>query len=238
MLQQTQTARVLPKYEAFLAAFPTPADLAAAPVADLLRLWSGLGYNRRALALKKAASEIAQRFNGRLPDDEDSLLSLPGIGPYTARAVLAFVFGRPVALVETNVRTVFLHEFFPDRESVHDRELLPLVEAALDRSDPRNWYYALMDYGVMLKASLPNPGRRSAHHQRQTPFADSHRRVRGEILKRLAASSEPLTADELFVSIPFARERLEKALGELATEGFVAERRGRYGLGQDSAAEE
>lgn len=231
MLQQTQTLRVLPKYEAFLAAFPRPADLAAAPTAELLRLWSGLGYNRRALALKRTAEELVARHGGRLPDGEEALLSLPGIGPYTARAVLAFAFDRPVVLIETNVRTVFLHECFPGREKVHDRELLPLVEAALDRSDPRNWYYALMDYGVMLKASLPNPGRRSAHHQRQSPFADSSRRLRGEILKALAAAPAGLEVEELAARLPFSRERFEAALEGLRSEGFVAERGGRYELG-------
>ncbi len=228
MLQQTQTIRVVPKYEVFLAAFPEPAALAAAPAADLLRLWSGLGYNRRALALKAAATEIVSRFGGVLPDDEDHLLSLPGVGPYTARAVLAFAFDRPVVLIETNIRAVFIHEFFPGREGVRDGELEPLVREALDRRDPRNWYYALMDYGVMLKASLPNPGRRSAHHARQSPFADSHRRVRGAVLKALGSETEGLQASELAAAIPFARERVEKALGELLSEGFVAERGGTY----------
>ncbi|HUX37988.1 MAG TPA: A/G-specific adenine glycosylase [Rectinemataceae bacterium] len=232
MLQQTQTHRVLPKYEAFMAAFPGPEALDAAPLAELLRLWSGLGYNRRALALKKAAGEILGRHGGRIPDDEASLLALPGVGIYTARALLAFAFDRPVVLIETNVRTVFIHEFFPSRESVHDREIEPLVAAALDRADPRNWYYALMDYGVMIKAGNPNPGRRSSHHARQTPFADSHRRVRGEILKNLGGEKAGLSADALAARLPFARERVEKALGELIAEGFVAEMPGGYGLAE------
>ena len=234
MLQQTQTLRVLPKYEAFLAAFPRPADLAKAPTSELLRLWSGLGYNRRALSLKAAAAEIETRFGGRLPDEEEGLLSLPGVGPYTARAVLAFAFDRPVTLIETNVRAVFIHEFFPGREGVRDAELEPLVRAALDRVDPRNWYYALMDYGVMLKASLPNPGRRSAHHQRQSPFADSHRRVRGAVLKALGPEAAGLPSEAIAAAIPFARERVEKALGELVAEGFVAGRGGRYSLSESS----
>ena len=234
MLQQTQTSRVLEKYGPFLGAFPTPGALAAAPTADLLRLWSGLGYNRRALALKRSAAELLERFGGALPRDEESLLSLPGVGPYTAAAVRAFAFDEPVVLVETNVRTVFLHEFFPNREGVRDAELLPLVGEALDRSDPRNWYYALMDYGAMLKSELPNPGRRSAHHARQTPFADSHRRVRGEILKVLGAAEKGLERDRLASLIPFAVERVEKALGELAAEGFVSERGGVYRLGEDA----
>ena len=230
MLQQTQTLRVVPKYEAFLAAFPTPAALAEAPTAELLRLWSGLGYNRRALSLKAAASEIETRFGGAVPDEEESLLSLPGVGPYTARAVLAFAFDRPVALIETNVRAVFIHEFFAGREGIRDAEIEPLVREALDRGDPRNWYYALMDYGVMLKARVPNPGRRSAHHQRQSPFADSHRRVRGAVLKALGPEAAGLPADQIAAAIPFARERVERALGELLAEGFVAERGGLYSL--------
>jgi len=230
MLQQTQTQRVLRKYPDFMNAFPTPAALDGASVAEALRLWSGLGYNRRALALKHAASEIVSRFGGEVPADETALLTLPGVGRYTARAVLAFAFGLPAAPIETNVRSVFIHEFFPEAQGVRDRDIEPLAEAALDREDPREWNYALMDYGAMLKASSTNPGRRSAHHVRQSPFADSHRRVRGELLKTLGASDAPLPVESLASRIAFSRERVEKALGELVAEGFVAERAGAYRL--------
>ncbi len=224
MLQQTQTQRVVPKYLAFLEAFPEPGALAAAPISGLLTLWSGLGYNRRALGLKRAAEEITLRFGGTVPSSEEELLSLPGIGPYTSAAVRAFAFGQAVVLLETNVRAAFIHHFFPDSSEVSDREILPLVAEALDRGDPRNWYYALMDYGADLKKRLPNPGRRSAHYTKQSAFAGSHRRVRGEVLKALAGGV--LHEVTLAQRLPFARERVEKAAAELVAEGFLE----RYGV--------
>lgn len=228
MLQQTQTERVLPKYLEWMAAYPSPHSLAEADLADVLSLWSGLGYNRRALALVKAASRIASL--GRFPDEEDELLELPGVGPYTARAVLAFAFGRPVVFIETNIRSVFLHSFFEGEDAVSDARIAPLVEATLDRDDPRSWYYALMDYGVEIKRAFGNPNGRSAHYAKQSPFADSHRRIRGALLKELGSRGRA-DADELARALPFARERVDKALGELKAEGFVAESSGVYRLG-------
>jgi A/G-specific adenine glycosylase len=228
MLQQTQTERVVPKYLAWMKAYPVPAALAAAPLSDALSLWSGLGYNRRALALIKAASRIASAAS--FPDDEDALLELPGVGPYTARAVLAFAFGRPVVLIETNVRSVFLHRFFEGEDGISDSRIAPLVEATLDREDPRKWYYALMDYGVAIKRTLGNPNLRSAHYSKQSPFADSNRRIRGSLLKLIGQRGRA-EADELASSLPFSRERIGSALEELKAEGFVAESCGIYRLG-------
>lgn len=221
MLQQTQTERVVPKYEAFLEAFPTPAELAGASLERLLGLWSGLGYNRRALALKRAAAIVAATHGGRLPDDEAGLLALPGIGPYTARAVAAFAFSKPSVFIETNIRTVYLYHFFPGAEGVHDRALEPLIAASLDRDDPRTWYYALMDYGAFLKRRYGNPNARSAHYAKQSPFADSKRRIRGAILREVSGRGK-LGRDELARSLPFSRERVEEALGDLVAEGFLA----------------
>lgn len=221
MLQQTQTERVLPKYLAWFERFPDVASVAKAPLADILALWSGLGYNRRALALARAAVRIAAA--GRFPDDERVLLSLPGIGPYTARAVLAFAFGQPTVFIETNIRSVFLHHFFADEGAVPDSRIAPLVAASLDRADPRRWYYALMDYGSFLKKRIGNPNRRSAHYARQSPFADSNRRIRGAVLRELGLGrgSLPLTREALARLLPFAAERVYAALAELAAEGFL-----------------
>jgi A/G-specific adenine glycosylase len=228
MLQQTQTERVLPKYLAWLEAYPTPRSLAEAPLEEVLGLWCGLGYNRRALGLVKAASRIASLDS--FPDEEESLLELPGVGPYTARAVLAFAFRRPVVLIETNIRSVFLHRFFEGEEKVPDSRIAPLVEATLDRGDPRGWYYALMDYGVRIKKEFGNPNKRSAHYAKQSPFADSNRRIRGEILKQMK-SRGGIGAEELARALPFSGERVAKALDELKAEGFVAESSGVYRLG-------
>ena len=229
MLQQTQTERVLPKYLDWMSAYPEPAALAKAELAEVLGRWNGLGYNRRALALVKAASRLASL--GRFPSEEDELCELPGVGPYTARAVMAFAFGRPVVLIETNIRSVFLHSFFSGEEGVSDGELAPLIEATLDRGDPRTWYYALMDYGVEIKRAFGNPNSRSAHYAKQSPFADSNRRIRGQVIKELMERGR-LDSCELAAAIPFARERVESALGELVAEGFVAESCGVYRLGK------
>jgi A/G-specific adenine glycosylase len=228
MLQQTQTDRVVPKYLAWIKAYPEPSALASAPLAEVLALWSGLGYNRRALSLARAASRIAS--SAGFPDDEDSLLELPGVGPYTARAVLAFAFDRPVVLIETNIRSVFLHRFFEGEEGVADSRIAPLVEATMLREDPRTWYYALMDYGAEIKKRIGNPNARSAHYVRQSPFADSNRRIRGALLKAIGQRGR-VDVDELAASLPFARERVDAALGELEAEGFVAESSGVYRLG-------
>ncbi|HET7839201.1 MAG TPA: A/G-specific adenine glycosylase [Rectinemataceae bacterium] len=224
MLQQTQTIRVVPKYEEWTRRWKGPAELAAAPLAEVLGLWSGLGYNRRALALVRAAGAVVRDHGGILPQDEASLLELPGVGSYTARAVLAFAFDRPVVFVETNIRAAFIHHFFGAMERVPDSLILPLVEGSLDRDDPRIWYYALMDYGAELKRTAGNASRRSAHYAKQSPFQDSHRRVRGAVLKALASGGE-IGREELAASLPFARERVERAAAELVAEGF-AEYRG------------
>ena len=188
MLQQTQVERVALKYEPFLNAFPDVWSLARAPLRDIMAAWQGLGYNRRALALQRIARRLVAEFDGRLPDSVDTLRTFPGIGEATAGALAAFAFNQPVVFIETNIRRVFLHCFFPGQSGVRDREILPLVDQTLDRLQPRPWYYALMDYGSMLKRAAPNPNRRSAHHQRQAPFADSDRQIRGLILKALLGS--------------------------------------------------
>jgi len=229
MLQQTQVDRVAPKYLAFLEAFPRPADLAAAPLSELLRLWSGLGYNRRALALKRAAEALSAAGAAGPPDDEEALLALPGVGPYTARAVLAFAYERPTVFVETNIRTVFLYHFFPEAEKAGDAVLEPLVAASLRREDPRTWYYALMDYGSALKREYGNPNARGSGYARQSPFEDSHRRIRGAILRELGAG--PATRDQRIERDRINAEAATSAETAVVAEGFAAERGGEIFIG-------
>jgi A/G-specific adenine glycosylase len=229
MLQQTQVDRVVGKYRGFLAAFPSFAALATAPTDRLLRLWSGMGYNRRALALRSLAQRVVTEHKGRLPSDPEVLSRLPGIGPYTAGAVAAFAFHAPVVFMDTNIRRVFIHEFFPGRRAVRDEELLPLVERALDRKDPGRWYNALMDYGTMLKREHGNPNVRSAHYTRQSPFENSNRQVRGAILKALV-SGATLTAAEIVQSTGGDRERVRKNLLQMEKEGFIKKKGTRYAL--------
>jgi A/G-specific adenine glycosylase len=220
MLQQTQVERVIEKYREFLSVFPDFAELAEAPLSRLLAVWSGMGYNRRALALRALAQKVVQEHRGRLPRDREELLALPGIGKYTAGAVMAFAFNKAVVFMDTNIRRVFIHEFFQDKENVHDDEIIPLVEQTLDAGNPRKWYNALMDYGAMLKQKHANPNRRSAHYTRQSPFENSNRQVRGRILKTLVATS-PLSAAEIMKKAGADRERVMENLADLESEGFI-----------------
>lgn len=220
MLQQTQTDRVVPCYARFLDRFSRVDTLAAAPLKDVLQLWQGLGYNRRARYLHETARRIVETFGGRVPEDPSTLEALPGIGPGTAGAVAAFAFRRPVVFIETNIRRVFIHLFFSGAESVSDREILPLVEATLDRDNPREWYYGLMDYGVHLASLFSNPNRRSRHYTRQSPFENSNRQVRGRIVRALTrVESAPLEA--LAAECGSEGPMLEKAIDGLIAEGMI-----------------
>ena len=229
MLQQTQVDRVKGKYESFLAAFPDIDALAEAPLQQVLAQWQGLGYNRRAVHLKGCAEVIRELFNGVVPRSAEQLETLPGIGHYTARAVAAFAFGTPSAFIETNIRAVFIHLFFPDREKVHDREILPLVEASLDRENPRQWYYALMDFGVDLKRTNRNPARRSAHHTRQSPFKGSNRELRSAILRAIIAQPG-LKPAEIIALTEGEPEQIKENLMKMASEGLLQEMEGRYSI--------
>ncbi len=220
MLQQTQVPRVVPKYEAFLGAFPDVEALASASLTDVLALWSGLGYNRRAKSLKQAAEMIVAEHGGRVPDTVEALTALPGIGFATAAQILAFAFDVAVPFIETNIRSVYIHEFFGDAEGIPDSAILPLVDVTLDREDPRTWYYAIMDYGTALKATVPNPSRRSAHHAKQSRFEGSMRQVRGALLRELTARSG-LRPEALAEVTGFAEERVLSALEALVAEGFL-----------------
>jgi len=220
MLQQTQTSRVVEKYVRFVDTLPDVFTLADAPVSEVLSLWQGLGYNRRALYLKSAAAVIVHDFGGTIPKDEKSLLSLPGVGPATAGAIRAFAYGEPAVFIETNIRAVFIHHFFEKRDAVSDREVLPLVEATLDRKNPRTWYWGLMDYGVHLKEAAGNPARRSAHHAIQSPFRGSDREIRGAVLA-LLVKQETVTKGDVLARFPGETERVGRIVADLQREGFL-----------------
>jgi A/G-specific adenine glycosylase len=220
MLQQTQVKRVLEIYPGFIEKFPDFAALHAAPVKDLLRGWQGLGYNRRALALKKTASRIMNEWNGILPDEEKILCSLPGIGKATSAAVQAFAFGKPSVLIETNIRRVFIHCYFLDRPLVSDREIIPLIKETLDHENPRDWYYALMDYGSYLGKTRENPNRRSRQYKKQSPFEGSNRQIRGRILSYLITNGNTLKM-ELYEELGLPSYHIDRVLGSLTAEGFI-----------------
>ncbi len=195
MLQQTQVARVIEKYTEFLKAFPSVEALANASLAEVLRVWQGMGYNRRARYLRDAAQKIASEHRGRVPKTEQELRTLPSIGHYTANAILAFAHNEPRVFIETNIRRAFIHHFFGNKRKVSDKNILPLVEATLDHKNPREWYYALMDYGAHLpKIARKNPNTQSKHYVKQSAFKGSLRELRGKIIRILAEKPETFIA--------------------------------------------
>ncbi|NLE08807.1 MAG: A/G-specific adenine glycosylase [Dehalococcoidales bacterium] len=222
MLQQTQTSRVIGKYGEFLAAFPDVRTLAESSLVDVLRVWQGLGYNRRAMLLRKTAREILTRFGGRIPSDTVVLRTLPGVGDYTAGAIAAIAFNLPSPFIDTNIRTVYHWFFFRDREKVADKEMMPVIEQTFDASAPRIWCFALFDYGVMLKQS--NTGLPS-QIKKQSRFSGSDRQIRGEIL-RLLLESESLPEDELAARFPDDGNRLRRIIGRLHEEGLIRNENG------------
>jgi A/G-specific adenine glycosylase len=220
MLQQTQVERVIQKYKEFLTVFPDFSSLAHAPLQKLLSIWSGMGYNRRALALQSLAKRVISEHHGKLPSDPEILISLPGIGRYTAGAITAFAFNKPVVFMDTNIRRVFIHEFFQNKKNIRDEDIVPLVEQTLDHKKPCLWYNALMDYGSMLKQKQANPNRKSAHYTRQSPFENSNRQVRGSILKVLVKKS-PLTPAQIVKKTGMDEARVKSNLVQLEKEGFI-----------------
>ncbi len=222
MLQQTQVDRVVAKYRVFLKAFPNVRALAQASNQDVLKLWSGLGYNRRALFLKRAAETVVRDFGGKFPESAEGLRVLPGVGPYTAAAVASFAWNLPEPLIETNVRAAFIHAFFPRAKSVPDAKLMPLIEEALDAKRPREWHWALMDYGAHLKRTLPNPSRRSTHHARQSAFKGSVRELRGAFLRELTEKGSMPKAKLLAPYAAEDKDRAEKALAGLVKDGILS----------------
>jgi A/G-specific adenine glycosylase len=236
MLQQTQVQRVHTFYTSFTQAFPHFGELAQASLRDVLTAWTGLGYNRRAVSLHKIAEIVANQYQGQLPDTVTALQQLPGIGPHTAGSIAAFAFNKPSIFIETNIRTVFLHLFFRDQTLVPDSLLLPLVEQTVDHHNPRHWYYALMDYGTLLKQTVPNPNRKSKHYAIQSKFIGSDRRVRGAIVRHLTQTTqlthEQLQALLLYAQDPVATspEQCDRVIEQLCNEKILVNKNGSFGI--------
>ena len=220
MLQQTQTSRVVQKYEEFIHRYPDFASLSTADLGELLSMWKGLGYNRRAKSLRETALIVREQYGGVLPSDPAVLRTFPGIGPATSCSIAAFAYNIPTVFVEVNIRRVFIHFFFRDMSGIPDSEILPIVEYTLDTENPREWYYALMDYGAMLKRYYPDLAKQSRHYTRQSPFEGSNRQLRGRILAAAAEKAE-FSLSELAVWFECADAPVEKAAEELLREGFL-----------------
>lgn len=226
MLQQTQVSRVLIKYKSFLQKFPDVKALASASLHDVLLEWQGLGYNRRAMFLKKAAEAILNNHKGKFPKTLEELIKLPGIGQSTAGALLSFSFNSPTVFIETNIRSVFLHFFFKDNSSVSDTMIGELVEKSLDQKNPREWYYALYDYGSMLKRSndrsIKNIHRKSKHYKKQSSFIGSNRQLRSGIIRFLLQSKKAQSSSEIVKNLDSNSESVIKNLQSLLKEGMIA----------------
>ena len=227
MLQQTQVARVLPKYKEFLKKFPTVSSLAPAPLGEVLKAWQGLGYNRRAKFLWQAAKAVVNEHKGKWPNTYTQLQTLPGIGSYTAGAVMNFAYNSPVALIETNVRTVHIHHFFKDAENISDKELLPIIERTLDETNPREWNWALMDYGSHLKTTVGNASKKSKAYKKQSNFKESNRYIRGAILRAL--TQQPYTEAALCSHFhDIENERIKLQLDALKNDGLVVKQKYKF----------
>lgn len=226
MLQQTQVPRVIPKYRAFLVRFPDITSLAAASLGEVLIAWQGLGYNRRAKYLWQTARTIVEKYGGQVPAAMHELTQLPGIGVNTAGAIVAYAFNQPVVFVETNIRSVYIHHFFRGKTDIADSAILPLIEQSIDRANPRVFYWSLMDYGTHLKSQKLGQIAHSRHYTKQSKFDGSARQIRGQIIRLLAA--QPLLTHELLQSV--GDTRAPQIIHDLAQEGLLVRRRGKYRL--------
>jgi A/G-specific adenine glycosylase len=227
MLQQTQVDRVVPKFEAFIERFPAVEDLAKATLGDVLQMWSGLGYNRRAKFLHQAAIKITDEYAGVFPNTLEALKTLPGVGVNTAGAILAYSFNTPSIFIETNVRTVYFFHYFGSQATVTDSELKTVVEETIDTEHPREWYWALMDYGTYLKRQGIGQNNKSSHYKKQSPLKGSVREVRGQIMKLL---TEAEYEEKALRTLLIADERFQSALESLQKDGLVEKTKDKFHL--------
>lgn len=224
MLQQTQVARVVLKYKEFLRKFPTLQSLALASKRDVLMAWSGLGYNRRALYLHGAATALSKEKE--FPRTVDELVCLPGVGKNTAGAILVYAFNIPTVFIETNIRRVYIHHFFKRSKNISDKEILRYVVKTLDKENPREWYWALMDYGTFLSTQVENPNRKSKTYAKQSVFKGSLRQLRAQILKKILEKKILDTK----LRLCFSDSRYNEAILSLQKEGFIEKKKGMWSV--------
>jgi A/G-specific adenine glycosylase len=239
MLQQTQVARVMEKYPAFMRKFPTVRSLARAPLGEVLVLWSGLGYNRRAKYLHLLAKEVVRSYGGKFPDDLESLLSLPGIGLSTAGALLAFAFERDVPMIDTNIRRILARVFFRGEKVPSDKELYAFAVSIIPKGKGREWNYAMLDLGAM-KCTARNHAKDCplaklhgevgdfVYKKPQKKFAGSDRYYRGMIIRYLSQKSTATLA-VLRNEIGSAKDP-DAIISKLVKEGMIEKTRHTYAL--------
>lgn len=229
MLQQTQVGRVVDKFHEFTAAFPTVQSLAGSSLHDVLAVWQGLGYNRRAKYLWECARIIASHYDGIIPNEAE-LRKLPGLGRATAASVTIFAYNTPALYIETNVRTVYIHIFFGDSVQISDAMIAPILQQTMDEHNPRKFYNALMDCGTAMK-KFSKASRQSAQYKKQAPFHDSLRKVRGEIIRRLVTKNA-VHKQELLTALEYDAQRIEQALSALCKDNMISEDNGIYRICQ------
>jgi A/G-specific adenine glycosylase len=227
MLQQTQVTRVIEKYNQWLEVFPDIQTLANASLSLALTQWLGLGYNRRAKFLHESAKQLSGMTY--FPNTHAELIKLPGVGVNTAGAILAYAFNQPTIFIETNIRTVYMYHFFENQEQVTDAELIAHIKSTIDYEHPREWYWALMDYGSFLKQTKGNFAKNSKHHVKQSAFEGSKRQIRGKVLAILASDNKVHKAD-IFETIN--DDRLERVLFDLQSEGLITQKQGTFSLAE------
>lgn len=229
MLQQTQTSRVSERFVSFIDKFPDFNSLANADLDEVLKEWQGLGYNRRAVALKNIAEIIIKDYEGNLPQDVETLKNFPQIGHNTASSIVSFAFNKPTYFIETNIRRVYIYFFFPGRDDVDDKEIMELSKRTADEKNPREWYYALMDYGVMLKKTHPELNKRSKHYRKQKKFKGSSRQLRGKVLRLVLKKSE-INLEELYEELKFNPKKINRVIKQLEKEGFLTQKDNRISV--------
>lgn len=222
MLQQTQVPRVMQKYIEWMNIFPDFKSLAQADLVDVLKAWQGMGYNRRGKYLQQIAQKVVNEYKENLPDDPKILETFPGLGHATANSIVAFAFNKPVVFIETNIRRVYIHHFFQDKEGVHDKEIFTLVAETVDQKNPREWYYALMDYGTMLAKIVKNPNRKSKHYVKQSKFEGSKRQIRGELLRQVL-DKNIITISQISEIFPERLAQIKEVFQDIEKEGFLVE---------------
>ena len=223
MLQQTQVDRVIPFYKNFIKQFPTAKKLADAPLSDVLKVWQGLGYNRRAKMLRGAAEQLVDMpLSKRRLNLVPELEKLPGVGPYTASAIVAFAHNEEVVVIETNIRTVIIHHFFPNKKKVSDKEIEKILRQVLPKGRSREWYSALMDYGAHLKCFGISYNSRMIRYAKQSKFSGSLREARGAILREFTRGVTS-RAHLLELLGQKRRAQMKQALEALLAEGFISE---------------
>jgi A/G-specific adenine glycosylase len=222
MLQQTQVDRVIPFYHRFIDTYPTLGDLALADKKTLLKCWSGLGYNSRALRLKKLAQEVCKQ-GGTIPRSIKALVALPGIGPYTANAVMAFAFNKSVPVIDTNIRRVLIHKL-QLQDTISLGELQKIAKDYIPKGKSRLWHNALMDYGALVLTSKKTGIKPLS---KQSPFFGSDRWIRGNIVKQLVRKN---TLSISVLKKSFKAKQLVRVIEKLMKEGVIVRNDDRISL--------